>query len=77
MNKRPVIDSDLVLTIQKFANTKTDGNFTLAVNILLREALKVKTNGPRKIQKWAGYYIGNRAFFGQSDQYFRIPGIWR
>lgn len=40
--KRPLIDSDLEDAIQLFANKHFNGNFTKAVNYLVRDNLKIK-----------------------------------
>jgi hypothetical protein len=37
--KRPVIDKDLEKLIQEYANANTDGNFTKAVDELIRGSL--------------------------------------
>lgn len=41
MNKNIKFDDDLASQIQQFANSKTDGNFTQAVDLLIRSALLV------------------------------------
>ena len=56
--KRPVIDDEMLEgEIQKFANDNSNGNFTLAVSILIRSALLVnniansKEERLREVQK--------------------------
>ena len=40
--KRPLIDQDLEEAIQLFANKHFNGNFTKAVNYLVKECIKIK-----------------------------------
>ena len=49
--KRPIIEDDLAVMIQDYANKNTDGNFTEAVSILVRSALLANKMMSRKAKK--------------------------